>query len=272
MTTLPILQGKVALVTGAGSGISRATALCLSQAGARVVVAELQSTAGDETAAFIREQTGNDVLSVQCNVSQSKRIEAAVQAAVDKFGSLDIAVNNAGMHPDSAPIESLDEDYWNRLIAVNLTGVALSMKWELRQMIAQGRGGSIVNMASGTVFRARKGIAAYVAAKHGVVGLTQVAALENGDGGHGSIRGKCNLAHQSVQALCSASRGWPGGCLDGVGWGCLYDWDNASIRCWHVDHVKGCVIPALHISSSLANFSSPLESRTTSPKLWLALL
>ena len=128
MTTLPILHGKVALVTGAGSGIGKATALCLSQAGARVVVAELQSTAGDETAALIREQTGNDVLSVQCNVSKSKNIEAIVQAAVDKFGSLDIAVNNAGMHPDNAPIGSLDEDYWNQLIAVNLTGVALSMK------------------------------------------------------------------------------------------------------------------------------------------------
>ena len=147
------------------------------------MVVELQSTAGDETAAFIREQTGKDVLSVQCDVSQSKSIEAAVQAAVDKFGSLDIAVNNAGMHPDNAPIESLDEDYWNQLIAVNLTGVALSMKWELCQMAAQGRGGSIVNMASGTVFRAQKGMAAYIAAKHGVVGLTQVAALENGEHG-----------------------------------------------------------------------------------------
>ena len=86
MTTLPILHGKVALVTGAGSGIGKATALCLSQAGARVVVAELQSLTGDETAAFIREQTGNDVLSVQCDVSQSKSIEAAVQAAVDSSG------------------------------------------------------------------------------------------------------------------------------------------------------------------------------------------
>lgn len=183
MSTSRVLQGKVAMVTGAGSGIGRATALCLSQAGASVVVAELQSAAGEDTAAFIQERTGGAVLSVQCDVSQSRSIKAAVQAAVDKFGCLDIAVNNAGMHPDSAPIHSMDEDYWNRLMSVNLTGVAMSLKWELRQMIAQGRGGSIVNMASGTVFRAQRGMAAYVAAKHGVIGLTQTAALENGEHG-----------------------------------------------------------------------------------------
>ncbi|KAJ6131849.1 hypothetical protein N7471_007064 [Penicillium samsonianum] len=176
----PLLQGKVAVVTGAGSGIGKATALCLSQAGASVVIAELISVTGEKTAAFIQEQTGNPVLFVQVDVSQSESIRAMVQATVDRFGRLDIAVNNAGMHPDCTPIESLDEDYWHRLLATNLTGVVLSMKWELRQMIAQGQGGSILNMASGTVFRAQTRMAAYVAAKHGVIGLTQTAALENG--------------------------------------------------------------------------------------------
>lgn len=180
MTIQPILQGKVAVVTGAGTGIGKATALCLSQAGASVVLAELISATGEETAAFIQKQTGNPALFVHTDVTESGSIRAMIQATVDRFGRLDIAVNNAGMHPDCTPIASLDEDYWNRLLATNLTGVALSMKWELRQMIAQGQGGSILNMASGTVFRAQKGMAAYVAAKHGVVGLTQTAALENG--------------------------------------------------------------------------------------------
>lgn len=183
MANLPILQGKVAVVTGAGSGIGKATAICLSQAGASVVVAELSCTTGEETAAAIQKQTENPVLFVQTDVTRSESIKAMVEATVVRFGRLDIAVNNAGMHPDCTPIESLDEAYWNRLLATNLTGVALSMKWELCQMIAQGQGGSIVNMASGTVFRAQKGMAAYVAAKHGVVGLTQTAALENGSHG-----------------------------------------------------------------------------------------
>ena len=183
MKIQPILQGKVAAVTGAGTGIGKATALCLSQAGASVVVAELISATGEETAAFIQKQTENPVLFVQTDVRRSQSIRAMVQATVDRFGRLDIAVNNAGMHPDCTPIESLDEDYWNRLLATNLTGVALSMKWELSQMIVQGQGGSIVNMASGTVFRAQKGMAAYVAAKHGVIGLTKTAALENGHHG-----------------------------------------------------------------------------------------
>jgi NAD(P)-dependent dehydrogenase (short-subunit alcohol dehydrogenase family) len=196
-------------------------------------------------------------------VSQSKSIEAAVQAAVDKFGSLDIAVNNAGVHPDSAPIESLDEDYWNRLISVNLTAVALSMKWELRQMNAQGRGGSIVNMASGTVFRAQKGIAAYVAAKHGVVGLTQVAALENGEhgirvnalapGGVATELSKAAVEAMGLSEESATSRtslfkrfAQPSEVDQAVVWMVsglrgLYDWGNASIRCWHVDHVMGFV-------------------------------
>jgi glucose 1-dehydrogenase len=180
MTIQNVLQGKVAIVTGAGNGIGKATALCLSQAGASVVVAELVSSTGKETAALIQKQTGNPVLFVQTDVSQSGSIRNMVQETVDKFGRLDIAVNNAGMHPDCTTIDSLDEDYWNRLLATNLTGVALSMKWELRQLIMQGQGGSILNMASGTVFRAQKAMPAYVAAKHGVIGLTQTAALENG--------------------------------------------------------------------------------------------
>lgn len=99
MIAQPILQGKTAVVTGAGTGIGKATALCLSQAGASVVIAELNSVTGEESAAVIQKQTENPVLFVQTDVSRSESIRAMVQVTIDRFGRLDIAVNNAGMHP-----------------------------------------------------------------------------------------------------------------------------------------------------------------------------
>ncbi|KAJ5342281.1 hypothetical protein N7541_011405 [Penicillium brevicompactum] len=178
--TIPKLTGKVALVTGGGSGIGQATALCLASAGARVVIADIDTQAGQETAKDIQKQTGSRTIFVRTDVSQSHSIQSMVRATVEEFGRLDIAVNNAGVHPDSKLISSMDEQHWNRVISTHLTGVALCLKWELQQMIDQGEGGSIINMASATVFRAQPKMAAYVAAKHGILGLTQTAALENG--------------------------------------------------------------------------------------------
>ena len=103
-----------------------------------------------------------------------------VDAVVAAYGRLDVAVNNAAITPDVAPLAEFDEDYWDRLMGVNLKGVALSLKFELRQLIEQGGGGSIVNVSSIRGFSAQPNAAAYVAAKHGVVGLTKVAAMENG--------------------------------------------------------------------------------------------
>lgn len=177
------LEDKVALVTGAGNGIGKATARCLSISGAKVVIAEINAEAGKVAALELQQNSGNPVHFVQTDVTKSESIRQMIEETVEKFGRLDIAINNAAMHPDTTSIDSLDEDYWNRLLATNLTGVALSMKWELRQMISQGQGGSILNMSSGTVFRAQVGMAAYVTAKHGVIGLTQTAALENGSHG-----------------------------------------------------------------------------------------
>ena len=101
-----------------------------------------------------------------------------VAKTVEKYGRLDVAVNNAALTPDNAPAAEFDEDYWNKLIAVDLTGTALCMKYELQQMIKQGQGGSIVNISSVSGFRPQPNNIAYVAAKHGVVGMTKVAALE----------------------------------------------------------------------------------------------
>ncbi|GKZ36941.1 hypothetical protein AbraIFM66950_008206 [Aspergillus brasiliensis] len=185
MATRSLLKGKVALITGASSGIGKATALALGYAGAQVMVADINRRGGEETALQIREATGMDATFTQTDVSQSESVRAMVQATVNTYGRLDIAINNAAKHPDSRPIASLDEDAWQERLQTNLTGVALSMKWELQQMISQSTGsssssgGSILNMASGTVFRAQENMAAYVVAKHGVVGLTQIAALEN---------------------------------------------------------------------------------------------
>jgi len=103
-----------------------------------------------------------------------------VQFTVDTFGKLDVAVNNAALTPDDKPVAEFDEAYWDRLISVDLTGTALCMKYELQQMQKQGNGGSIINISSVSGFRPQPNTIAYVAAKHGVVGMTKVAAMENG--------------------------------------------------------------------------------------------
>ncbi len=169
-----VLEGKVALVTGAGSGIGRACAVAMAADGAKVVVSDI--TPAEETLEDIR-RLGGEAIFTRCDVSKSAEVGAMVQSALRQFGRLDCACNNAGIGGVNALTGDYPEDSWEQVIGVNLTGVWLCTKHEIAAMLEHG-GGSIVNMASilGTVGFA--GAAAYVSAKHGVLGLTKTAAIE----------------------------------------------------------------------------------------------
>jgi NAD(P)-dependent dehydrogenase (short-subunit alcohol dehydrogenase family) len=171
------LDGKVGLVTGATSGIGRETAVLFAKAGAKVVVSGRRDLEGNETVDLIRA-AGGDGLFVKTDVSQASEVEVLVQKAVEKFGRLDVAFNNAGIEGVWVPIVRQSEEDWDRTIAINLKGVWLCLKYEIRQMLKQGSGGAIVNMASVTGLVGGGGAAAYSASKHGVIGLTKSAALE----------------------------------------------------------------------------------------------
>lgn len=171
------LDGKVAVVTGAGSGLGRAAALTLAREGAKVVVSDISADGGEETVSLIREHNG-EALFVKTNVTDAADVKALMSKAFSAYGSIDCAVNNAGIQGDLATVAACTEENWDRVIAVNLKGVWLCMKYEIPYMREQG-GGSIVNMAS--IAGLRSGLqryAAYAASKHGVVGLTSVAAVE----------------------------------------------------------------------------------------------
>jgi NAD(P)-dependent dehydrogenase (short-subunit alcohol dehydrogenase family) len=172
-----LLEDKSALVTGAASGIGRATALAFGREGARVAIADIDHDGGEATVAMIRE-AGGDARFLSADVTREAEVEAAVRAAIDAFGCLDCAVNNAGITGAPGPIQDLAQGDFERVIALNLRGVFLCLKHEIRAMRQQG-GGAIVNMASGAGLIATPGLAAYCASKHGVLGLTKTAALEN---------------------------------------------------------------------------------------------
>jgi NAD(P)-dependent dehydrogenase (short-subunit alcohol dehydrogenase family) len=169
-------DGKVAFVTGATSGIGRATALAFAREGASVVVADIAADGVEETARPI-EQAGGQALAVTCDVSRSEDVRAALDAAVERFGRLDIAFNNAGIEQAIKPAHEVTDDEWDRLVAVNLRGVFIAMKYEVELMLARG-GGAIVNTSSGAGVKGFAGQAAYTATKHGVIGLTKSAALD----------------------------------------------------------------------------------------------
>ena len=173
---MSVLEGKAALVTGGGSGLGRASAIALARAGATVTVADVDEQGGKETATLVSEEAGGDADFVRADVTQADEVEAMVDKAVARWGHLDCALNNAGTTGVSAPTADYTLDDWNRAIALNLTGVFLCLKYELPSMLE--RGGAIVNMASGAGLVGFPGLPAYVASKHGVVGLTRAAALE----------------------------------------------------------------------------------------------
>lgn len=168
--------GKVAFVTGAGGGIGRATAVAFAQAGAAVAVADLTSEAVKETARLI-EEAGVRALALTCDVRNSEQVKTALDQVVAEFGGLDVAFNNAGIEQSGTPLASLTEDEWDRVLAVNLRGVFLSMKHEIPLLLARG-GGAIVNTSSGAGLRGFGNGGAYAASKFGVIGVTKDAALD----------------------------------------------------------------------------------------------
>ncbi len=171
-----MLQNKVALVTGASSGIGRAIALVLAREGAKVVVSDMNEDGGRETVDLVARQ-GGDALFVKANVAEPSDMEKLVAQTVNRYGALHVACNNAGVGGDTVPTADYALEEWNRVIAINLSGVFYGMKYQIPAMLNSG-GGSIVNIASilGAVGFATA--PAYAAAKHGVVGLTQTSALE----------------------------------------------------------------------------------------------
>ena len=171
-----VLQGKVALVTGAGSGIGRAVALKYAAAGARVVVSDINQKGGDETLVQIK-QAGGDAIFVMANTALPADNEALVAATVKHYGALHIACNNAGVGAPPADVGEYAIEQWDKVISINLSGVFYGMRYQLPALLAAG-GGAIVNMASVLGQVGTRQNSAYVAAKHGVVGLTKGAAQE----------------------------------------------------------------------------------------------
>jgi NAD(P)-dependent dehydrogenase (short-subunit alcohol dehydrogenase family) len=170
------VAGKVALVTGGSSGIGRATAQIFAREGAKVVVADVGVESGEETVRLI-QAAGGEAVFIKTDVAQAADVEAMVKKAVDTYGRLDCAFNNAGIEGVVKPTVEYGEADWDRVLAINLKGVWLCMKAELQQMLKQGSG-AIVNTASVAGLVGLSGFSAYVAAKHGVNGLTKTAALE----------------------------------------------------------------------------------------------
>ena len=175
------LENKVGLVTGAGSGIGRASALAFAREGAKVIVADVQANSGEETVEMIKS-AGGEASFVRTDVSDASEVESMVNKTIETYGRLDCAYNNAGVVISPRLTPETSEKDWDHVINVNLKGVWLCMKYEIPQMIKRGKG-AIVNASSmvGLIGLAKRSV--YAASKHGVIGLTKVAALEYANAG-----------------------------------------------------------------------------------------
>jgi len=176
---MKLLANKVALITGAGSGIGKAIALLYAAEGAKIVVSDIAETGGQETVAAIKA-LGGQAIFVKADTSKPDDSKNVVDEAVKAFGALHIAVNNAGIGGPLAPVGEYPIEGWDKVIAINLSGVFYGLRYQIPAILAAG-GGSIVNMASILGKVGTKGSPAYAAAKHGVIGLTESAALEYAD-------------------------------------------------------------------------------------------
>ena len=176
-----LVDGKIALVTGAASGIGRESALLFAREGARVLVSDIDVQGGEETCRLI-EGKGGEACFQQANVCEEPEVVALVERCLERFGGLDCAHNNAGTSGGMGLVQEIDLEAWQQTIRVNLTGVFLCMKHEIPVMIERG-GGAIVNTASGSGIIATPGLSPYAASKHGVLGLTKTAAVENANSG-----------------------------------------------------------------------------------------
>jgi len=176
MPTPRRFEGKTAFITGAASGIGRATAIAFASEGARVAITDSNEAALQETATHVNA-SGADVLAIPCDVSKPDDVEAAVARTVETFGRIDCAFNNAGVENKATPLAEIEIAEWDRILNINLRGTFVCMKHELAQMLEQG-GGVIVNTSSGAGIRGVAGGSAYAASKHAIIGMTKSAALD----------------------------------------------------------------------------------------------
>ncbi|MDP9806113.1 glucose 1-dehydrogenase [Trueperella bonasi] len=171
------VENMAVIITGAGQGMGASAAEIFGEAGARVVVADFNDETGPEVVDKIK-RSGGEASFFKVDVSNEEQVKAMVEFTVERYGRLDVAINNAARTPDNNRLSEMDIDAFDAVMSVDLRGVALCLKYELKQMMEQGDGGSIINTSSVSGIRPQPGTPAYVTAKHGVIGLTKQAALD----------------------------------------------------------------------------------------------